>query len=268
MDVTLAEPGKNLDRIIALLEETSQQGARLTIFPECALPGYCFDSREEALPHAEPIPGPSCEKLAEACARVNVYAIMGMLESAGDKLFNAAVLIGPQGLIASYRKIHLPFLGVDRFTDPGDRPFEVHEVEGVRVGLHICYDSAFPESARVMALNGADLIALPTNFPPGAEGMVEHMVNTRAMENNVYYACVNRVGEERGVKFLGESKLCDPRGRVVGSAPHKKEEVFYADIDVELARNKLIIREPKVHSIDRFNDRRPDMYDRVIAPKE
>jgi predicted amidohydrolase len=263
MDVQLGQPEINLGSMIAKLETAVAAGAQLTIFPECSLPGYCFDSREEAMPYAETIPGPSCGRLADACSRLGTFAIMGMLESAADKLFNACVLVGPSGIVASYRKIHLPFLGIDRFTDPGDRPFAVHAAGEVRVGMNICYDSAFPESARVMALDGADLIALPTNFPPGAECMAAHVANTRAMENNVYYACVNRVGTERGFTFIGQSKICDPSGRPLAEAPHTNEEILYADVDVQRARSKRIVRVPEKHIIDRFKDRRPEMYGRI-----
>jgi predicted amidohydrolase len=115
-----------------------------------------------------------------------------------------------------------------------------------------------------MALDGADLIALPTNFPPGAECMAEHVMQTRAMENKVYYACVNRVGEERGFTFIGHSKICDPNGRIVDQAPHREEALLYADLDVQQARVKRIVRVPDKHIIDRFADRRPDMYGRVV----
>ncbi|MBP89788.1 MAG: amidohydrolase [Planctomycetaceae bacterium] len=263
MDVCLGDPQENLRVIQQRLEEAAEAGAKLTIFPECALTGYCFDSREEVLPFAESVPGPSCERLAETCKRLDVFAVMGMLEAAGDKLFNACVLVGPEGVVANYRKIHLPFLGIDRFTDPGDQPFAVHDAGGVRIGMNICYDSSFPESARVMALQGADLIALPTNFPPGGECTAEHVINTRAMENNVYYACVNRVGTERGFSFIGMSKICDPSGRALDEAPHTDEAILYADIDVERARTKRIVRVPDKHIIDRFADRRPEMYGRV-----
>ena len=76
------------------------------------------------------------------------------------------MLIGPEGVVASYRKVHLPFLGIDMFVTPGDRPFAVHGAGEVRVGMHICYDGSFPEAGRVMSLLGADLLALPTNWPP------------------------------------------------------------------------------------------------------
>ena len=267
MDVAIGKPQENLDRMLEHLQTSAAAGAKLTVFPECALTGYCFDSREEALPFAEPLPGPSCEQLAETCASLGVYAVIGMLEAAEGRLFNAAVLVGPQGVVAGYRKIHLPFLGIDRFTDPGDRPFAVHDIGALRVGINICYDSSFPEAARVMSLAGADLIALPTNFPPGAECTVEHTIHARAMENNVYYACVNRIGSERGFDFIGGSKICDPGGQLISDAPHTDEVILYADIDIDRARTKRIERVPGKHVIDRFADRRPEMYGRIAAPK-
>src|SRR5215469_7251945 len=223
MDVVFADRQANLARIVDRLRETARAGAQLTVFPECALPGYCFESIAEARPHAEPVPGPSTLRLAEICRELATYAVVGLLEVDGERLFNAAVLVGPEGVVAGYRKVHLPYLGVDRFTTPGDRPFAVHAAgegaAGARVGMSICYDAAFPEAARVLALEGADVIVLPTNWPPGAECTAEFVINTRAMENNVYYVAVNRVGNERGFRFIGHSKICDPRGRILAEAP-------------------------------------------------
>src|SRR5690606_31066692 len=136
--------------------------------------------------------------MVEACREHDGFAIFGMLEADGGRIFNGAVLVGPEGVIGSYRKIHLPYLGVDMHTTPGDRPFAVHEAGGVTIGMNICYDAAFPEAARCLALLGADLIVLPTNWPPGAECMAAFSIASRAMENSVYYAAINRVGSERG----------------------------------------------------------------------
>jgi predicted amidohydrolase len=263
IDITFAEREKNLERMLELLRETALRGAKLTVFPEAALTGYCYDSLEQARPHAEPIPGPSTGRLAEMCRELGVFAIYGMLEADGDRVFNACVLVGPDGVVGSYRKVHLPYLGVDRFTTPGDRPFAVQDAAGVRVGMHICYDGGFPEPARVMMLLGADLLVLPTNWPPGSECMASSAVNTRAMENNVYFAACNRVGDERGFHFIGQSKICDPRGRVLAEAAHDREEILYADIDVEFARQKKIVRVPKLHEIDRLRDRRPEFYQAI-----
>jgi predicted amidohydrolase len=268
MDVVLGDREANLARIGERLRETARAGAQLTVFPECSLPGYCFHSIDEARPHSEPVPGPSTLKLADVCRELATYAVVGLLEADGERLFNAAALVGPEGVVASYRKVHLPYLGVDRFTTPGDRPFAVHAAgKGageVRVGMSICYDAAFPEAARVLALEGADVIALPTNWPPGAECTADFVINARAMENNVYYMAVNRVGNERGFRFIGQSKICDPRGRVLAEARHEDEMILYADIDPAFAREKHIVRVPGKHEIDRFADRRPELYGRIL----
>jgi predicted amidohydrolase len=266
IDIAFADRERNLTRMIQVLEESAAKGAALAVFPEAALTGYCFDSLDEARPHAEPIPGPSTQRMADVCRKLKAFVVYGLLESDGDRIFNACVLVGPEGVVGSYRKIHLPFLGVDRFTTPGDRPFAVHEAAGMRIGMNICYDGGFPESARVMMLQGADLIVLPTNWPPGSECMAGYTVNARAMENNVYYAACNRIGDERGFHFIGQSKICAPNGRPLAEAPHDREEILYAQVDVTLARQKKLVRVPKLHEIDRLRDRRPEMYGELVKP--
>jgi predicted amidohydrolase len=267
IDIAFADRERNLARMIQVLEQTAAKGAKLTVFPEAALTGYCFDSLNDARPHAEPIPGPSTERMTQVCRKLGVFVVYGLLEADGDRIFNACALVGPEGVVGSYRKIHLPFLGVDRFTTPGDRPFTIHEAAGMKIGMHICYDGGFPESARCMMLLGADLVVLPTNWPPGSECMAGFAVNTRAMENNIYYAACDRVGDERGFHFIGQSKICDPSGRALAEAPHDGEEILYAEIDVEKARRKKIIRVPNLHEIDRLRDRRPEMYGQITLPK-
>ncbi|MDA0834395.1 MAG: carbon-nitrogen hydrolase family protein [Planctomycetota bacterium] len=264
MDVRLGEKDHNVSRMIEFLKTTTAAGAGITIFPECAVSGYCFRSREEADKFAESIPGPSTDRIHQACRELDCHAIFGMLEVSDDKLYNAAVLIGPQGIIGTYRKVHLPFLGVDMMTTSGERGFEVLSAGDVRVGLNICYDAGFPEVARCLALQGADLIALPTNWPPGAECVADFVINTRALENGVYYAAVNRVGTERGVTFIAKSRICDPTGRTLAEATSHDEEVLYAEIDPERARRKHVIRVPGENEIDRIADRHPEHYGLLI----
>ena len=266
MDVTLADIAGNLLRMITKTRETRAAGAELTIFPECALTGYCFDSIDEARPYAESIPGPSVDKMVALCAELGGFVVFGLLEKEGARVFNALALVGPQGLIGSYRKIHLPRLGVDMYTDFGDRPFAVYEINGLRIGMNICYDGGFPESGRCLALLGADLIVLPTNWPPGAEAAADYAINTRAMENTVYYAAADRVGVERGVPFIGKSKICDPLGKTLGYADHTHGEILYADVDVSRSRNKHLIRKAGVNEVNRIADRHPEMYSKLVEP--
>jgi predicted amidohydrolase len=266
MDVTLTDVPGNLARMQAKVRETRAAGAELTIFPECALTGYCFSSLDEARPFAESIPGPSVEAMIETCAQLGGFVVFGMLERAGERIFNALALVGPAGLVGSYRKVHLPYLGVDKFTDFGDRPFAIHEINGVKIGMTICYDGGFPEPARCLALLGADLIVLPTNWPPGAEPAADFAINTRALENTLYYAAADRVGVERDVAFIGKSRICDPLGKTIASADHTDEAVLYADIDVARSRNKHLIRQPGVNEVNRIADRHPEMYGQLLEP--
>ncbi len=121
-DVTIGDVEGNIARLEQTLRDEVAQGTELTIFPECYTTGYCFDSLEDARKFAETVPGPSTDRIARLCKELTTFVVFGMLEKSGSDVFNTAVLIGPDGLIGSYRKVHLPYLGVDRFTTPGDRP--------------------------------------------------------------------------------------------------------------------------------------------------
>lgn len=268
MDCKLGDIPFNLHQMTARLHEAAGRGSRLVVFPECILCGYCFENRDEAFAQAEPVPGPSVEVLMLTCRELEIYAVYGLLERDGERLFNTLALVGPQGLIASYRKIHLPFLGADRFTTPGDRPFAVHDVNGLKLGMNICYDGSFPESARVLTLLGADLIVLPTNWPSEASFNPLHVVQTRAFENRVYYAAVNRVGEERGVRFIGLSRIVAPDGSLLSASESDREEVLYAEIDPAQARRKRIVHASGKYELDRIADRRPEMYGPLVQRKE
>ncbi len=260
MDCRLADRRHNLDAIRARLARAVEQGARLVVFPECILTGYAFESKDEAWPHAEPLPGPSTEVLLADCRRLGAWAVVGLLERDGDRLFNAAVLLGPDGQVESYRKIHLPCLGVDRFTTPGDRPFAVHDLGGLRLGMNICYDCSFPESARVLALLGADLVVLPTNWPEGARRTANYLVSARALENGIYYAAVNRIGSEGGFPFIGLSRIADCNGDLLAASTGDAEEILFAELNPQRARSKRVVHIPGRYEVDRVGDRRPEMY--------
>ena len=266
MEPKLGRLGENLDRILSRLGEAATAGAHLVVFPECALSGYGFASREEGLSHAVSIDGDEVRQIVAACEQHRYYCVFGLLERDGSRLFNACVLTGPEGVVGTYRKVHLPHLGIDMFVDPGDRDFAVHDAGGVRVGMHICYDGGFPEPARVLTLLGADLLVLPTNWPTHSECAAEHVIPTRAMENNVYAIAVNRVGEESGFRFIGRSSIVDPAGNVLAKAGADQEEILLADIDPALARRKHLVRVPGRHEINRIADRRPRFYEVLVAP--
>jgi predicted amidohydrolase len=156
---------------------------------------------------------------------------------------------------------------VDRFVTPGDRPFAVHELGGLKVGLMICYDGSFPESSRSLALLGADLIVLPTNWPPAAANNPLFVVQTRALENHVYFAAVNRVGEERDTRFIGQSRIVAPTGQILAACEGDREEIITAEIDPAFARRKRIVHASGKYEIDRIGDRRPEMYTTLTEAK-
>ncbi len=257
----LMKTEENLENILETSKRAANAHADVIVFPECSLTGYIFASRQEALPFAETIPGPSTEKLSDLCQKLGIYVIFGLLEDDNGKLFNATAFIGPQGLIGKYRKNHLPFLGVDRFVDLGDQPFQVHRTPIGNIGLHICYDIAFPESSRVLALLGADILALPTNFPQGrGEKFITYVVSARAIENRVHVVSANRVGVERGISFAGCSKIVDASGEILSLASADREEIIYGEVSLESARQKHVTIIPGEYEVDYVQDRRPELY--------
>ena len=265
MDCKLGDVEANRRGIVERLREAAARGAELVVFPECAATGYCFDSLAEAAPSAEPLEGETARAVAAACRETGAHAVVGFIERDGEKFYNAAMLVAPGGVVGSYRKAHLPFLGVDRFLTPGDRPFQVFDLPGGKVGINICYDASFPESARVLKLAGARLVVLPTNWPPGAWRTPEFVVRARALENHVFFAAANRVGEERGWRFIGRSKILDCDGETLAEAGGDAEEIIYARADLARADDNHIVNVAGSYEIDRLKDRRPELYSRIGA---
>lgn len=258
-DPRLGRNAENLAHIVGRLREAAAGGARLVVFPECAVSGYGFADLEAAHGVAEPISGPTTNALAEVCAATGVYTVVGLLERDGAAVYNVAALVGPEGLVGTYRKLHLPYLGVDRFAAPGDRGFQVWETALGRIGIAICYDLRFPEALRVLALQGADIIALPTNWPETSELMPDVVTRTRALENRVYLLVCNRVGEESGFRFFGRSQVVGTSGKVLveaGDGP----EIAYAEIEPARARQKRIVIREGAFEMDTFADRRAEWY--------
>ena len=267
MNPQITKNRENLDKILLKTKTAAQNGADLIAFPECALAGYVFSSREEAMPFTESIPGTSTDKLAACCQELGVHVIVGLLEKDADKCYNAAVFIGPEGLVGKYRKNHLPFLGIDRFIDRGDRPFQVYQTPIGNIGIHICYDCNFPESARVMALLGADIIVLPTNWPEGREKVVKYLINARAYENRVNFVAVDRVGNERGTRFIGRSKIISASGDTLAEASSEDEEIIYAEVSLTEARQKHVVFKPGEFEMDLIRHRRPELYGEITRQK-
>lgn len=258
-DIQIGRADANLANMEQKLQDLSSEKAFLTAFPECFLTGYCFDSLEESLANSVDRNANELQRVLELAKQFSTHIVFGFLERVDDQVFNACGLATRHGDLHVYHKMHLPKLGVDQFTTPG-KALDPVEVDGVRIGLNICYDCSFPEPARLLALQDVDLIVLPTNWPPGAGSTADFIPNARALENAIYYMAVNRVGTERGFAFIGKSKICHPDGFDIASAPHDQEAILIAEIDPAVARKKHLIRVPEKHEIHRFADRRPEHY--------
>jgi predicted amidohydrolase len=266
MDINILEKELNLRRILEELARARRAGAELIIFPECALTGYCFTNLDEARPMAETIPGPSTEILAATAQILGCTVVVGLLEREGERVFNSAIVVGPGGLLGVHRKAHLPCLGIDWRTTPGDTPIRVFDTPHGRVGINICFDVSFPEAARVLKLRGAQLLAIPTNWPVGSD-IWAHTPNVRATENHFHVVAANRVGEERGWRFAGHSKIVDFAGKVHAEAGEVEETILYADLDLPAADQNRVVRIPGKWEYDRMAVRRPELYGPITEPK-
>ena len=264
MDVVFADVQANLSRIESRAREAAAVGAKLIAFPECALTGYCFSSKEEAMDVALHRDSQEVARMQSLAQELNTNIVAGTLTKVGTDLFNSLMLITRNGDIHWYEKTHTLILGVDRFVTPGKKPLEPFDVDGVKVGLGICYDGSFPETSRVLALRGADIIVLPTNWPSTSGCTADFVPNTRAMENHVYFAAINRVGTERGFSFIGKSRIVAPGGITMQLADNCSECILYDEIEPEKARDKLLVNVPGEHEVDRVADRRPDLYGPIV----
>ncbi|HEY46161.1 MAG TPA: carbon-nitrogen hydrolase family protein [Anaerolineae bacterium] len=265
MEPKLFDAEANLKKVINFMHEVSLCNAEIAVFPECALTGYAL-SAEEAASIAEPIPGPRTDHLSEACREAGLMAVVvGTIEKdAFGRLFNSAALVGPDGLIARYRKTHLPFLGVDRYLAAGDTLPGPFETPVGRLGLLICYDLRFPEPSRVLAIAGAQVILLPTAWPSAATLYPDFMAQSRAAENNIFLVAANRVGEERGTRYLGRSVVVGPDGEMLAEADVEGEEILCVEIDPHRSDLKQRIFVPGEYELYLFDDRRPELYRPLI----
>ncbi len=245
---------KNLEKIENCIQNTDSE---LVVLPELCTTGYQFISREETEKLCEPIPYSSTvKKFEEMCKRAELYIVAGIAEKDGKKLYNSSVLIGPDGFIGKYRKVHL-FREEKKWFSPGDIGFKVWDIGEVRIGMMICFDWIFPEAARSLALQGTDIICHPVNLvlPFCQRAMV-----TRSIENGVFIITANRIGtEKRGKKerltFTGQSQIVNPKGEIIFRLGEGSESFQEVDIDLVEARDKNITPENHI-----LKDRRLDQY--------
>lgn len=240
----------------ACLELMDRRAADLWVLPELVTSGYNFRDRREARRCAEPVAGGSLCGLLRAYAVLRGCAVVaGFPEKAGGRLYNSAALITARG-VRLYRKTHL-FGRERRFFSPGDTGFKVWPVQGVPVGVMICFDWFFPEACRSLALKGAWLVAHPSNMvlPWGPEAM-----RLRSLENRVFSATADRVGVERGMRFIGRSQIVAPDGEILARAGEREVCALVASVDPSRARDKRL-----ASGNDAWRDRRPRLYLRALS---
>jgi predicted amidohydrolase len=229
----------------------------LWILPELATTGYLFDSSATLRSQAEQIPqGDTCQFVRSITRNSNCALILGLAERQGDDVFNSAVVYDRGSYLGRYCKIHL-FDLEKRFFTPGAEEPPVFSIRGIRVGVMICFDWFFPETARTLALKGVQLIAHPANLvlPYCPEAMI-----TRSLENRVYTVTANRIGIEKlgdgtTLTFTGSSQVIDPMGKRIGRLGTTEPGVLVVEIDPTVADNKWITQNNHL-----FKDRRKDLY--------
>jgi predicted amidohydrolase len=277
--VSVAQVGSRLGAVSANLAQTQEwiaraadAGAELVVFPEATLSGYVFAHADDARAAAVRIDGAEADQLAGTCARHGIHAVVGMLEldsaSAGsaDRYYVSTALFGPAGLIGRYRKTHLARYGADRYAHPGaDIGAAVFDTQLGRIGLTICYDMRFPETARSLSLAGAQLIAHAVAGPEAAgRSMFDEVTRVRALENMVFIAQANRPDEENGCRFRGRSAIVDPTGQVLARA-ECDATLLMADVDLQQATDKRIPQGD--YELRLFEDRRPELYGLLVEER-
>jgi N-carbamoylputrescine amidase len=270
MEPVVGKKDENVKRSLDLVQKAAAQGARLIVLPELCNSGYVFESREEAFALAEEIPqGPTCKAWVDIAHRHGLHIVAGISERDGNALYNAAAVIGPSGYIGTFRKVHL-WGAENLFFEPGNLGFPVFKTPLGRIGTFICYDGWFPESYRLCALQGADIVCIPTNWVPipGQDAKREAMANILCMAaahtNSIFVAAADRVGVERGQPFIGQSVIVSYTGWPIGGpASREREEIIYAEANLADARRKRNWNEYN----QVLRDRRIDVYDEMLGTK-
>ncbi len=246
------DPADALDRLADRAKVAADAGARLLIGPEMSLTGYNLgpDTVSEL---AEPADGPLSRAVASIAADTGVAIVHGFPERADGVVYNTVQLVGADGTrLANYRKTHL-FGDLDRdvFT-PGSVPVVQADIEGLRVGLLICYDVEFPENVRAHALAGTELLLVPTALMSPFTEVCDRLVPARALENQIHLAYVNRCDTEGELRYAGRSVLMAPDGsETLRAGPD--EELLVGEVDPE-----AIARARAEQSY--LRDRRPELY--------
>lgn len=262
MSSVVGDPAANVDRAAALLDEAAGT-ADIACLPELFSTGYDLDALGDSLfDLAEPVPagpgdpaGPTVVRLRDLAASLNTAIIAGIAErdaAVTGLLYDSVVLVDRRGgVVGRYRKTHL-YPAEHRFFRAGDE-LPVFDIDGLRTGIAICFEHAFPPIFSTLALAGAQIIFNPSAVPVGFDHLQDLRTRARAQDNQLFVAAVNRVGAEGGVIYCGGSQVADPRGDVVVRAPVDRPAVEVAELDLSAIRHQRL-QEPILRTL------RPDLY--------
>lgn len=250
------EFGNKVANLEKVQDSLSCVKADLIVLPELAFTGYYFEDRNELNGLAEDASDSvTVNALSKLCKSNNFYIVTGFAEREGDRLYNSALLIGPSGIVSTYRKIHL-FNTEKEYFDPGNIPLKPVSISGVSVGLMICYDWVFPEVSRSLALQGVEIICHPSNL---VLSYCQKTMISRCIENGVYAITANRTGTEvrpRGeLTFTGQSQIVNTKGEVLVCSKENNDELVIQEIDPSAAKQKMLTENNHL-----LNDRRPECY--------
>ena len=225
----------------------------LLVLPELCNSGYNFRDKREAFKFAEEIPqGKSTQFFISLAKKKNCFIVAGINERKGKKLYNSAALVGSQGYIGTYRKLHL-FYKEKEIFEPGNLGLPLFNINGIKLGVLVCFDWRFPEAWRILALKGAQIIAHPSNLI--VPKLSFRALPGHAIVNRIFIVTADRVGVERKLKFAGRSMIIDPDGNILAQASADKVEFQAAEINPKLANLKQVNSRNHL-----FKDRRVQVY--------
>lgn len=264
MEIVHGEKEKNLATARSMVAQACGQGAELLVLPELFNSGCMFDSRAEAYAQAEPVPGGQSVELLLALAREHgAYLVASLLERDGPDLYNTAVLAGPEGLVGKYRKLH-PCEDEVYWVEPGDLGLPVFHTPLGRIAMLICLDAYYPEASRICAMQGADIICIPSNWMDVKESrrlpdpywtMAPVLCMANALANHVLVVGTNCAGYMKDRHFPGQSVIVSPWGAPIAGPAGQSGEIIYADVDLCDSRRKYF------HPTNsRLANRRTDVY--------
>ena len=248
----------NIERIESLLN--TLDSFDLVVMPELVYTGYVFRNRREAVKIASKYGGVVVGHLEKISDRYSAVIVAGAPELDGDKVYNSAYIAYKGGIVDTYRKLHL-FYKEKEWFDPGDKPLDVYDFNGFRLGVMICFDWRFPEVARILSLKSADVIAHPSNL---VFDYAYTVALARAVENKVYVITSNRVGTDNRaglrIRFKGMSQIVSPDMEILYRGRKYREDAKTVEVDISLARDKMAT---KLNHL--FKDRRVEFFSPLLS---